>query len=39
MALTTNEQTLLDVLTSMEAEGKLDEVTTMQLAELRKLAS
>ena len=39
MALTTNEQTLLDVLTSMEVEGKLDEVTTMQLAELRKLAS
>lgn len=39
MALTTNEQTLLDVLTSMEAEGKLDEVITMQLAELRKLAS
>lgn len=39
MALTTNEQTLLDVLTSMEAEGKLDEVTTLQLAELRKLAS
>lgn len=39
MALTANEQTLLDVLTSMETEGTLDEVTTLQLAELRKLAS
>lgn len=39
MALTTNEQTLLDVLTSMETESTLDDISKAQLIKLRELAN
>ena len=39
MALTTNEQTLLDILTSMETESTLDDISKAQLIKLRELAN